>query len=217
MYPYNRFLPNRPRSIDGQPLDYRTHIDNPRSTYNLYDPKNMKAQVILYWWCRTDFVNFVPMADLHEVLFPHYPEVTKRQMGRTILQATTYDPRKLKGVTKANPKATMCYVWKFREELQYGLEWMLSMWIWRLENDWKAIQDNTDEEHTEMTISIFEDLAACNAADMRGLYADVAGSHHEFAPDESVDWLALWVKYGMEEERATRASPKSGLVLRSFE
>jgi len=202
MHRHNRFLPLRPLG------DYRTHIDNPGSTYQLYDHRNMKAQVILYHWCRTDFINHVPIGELHEWLFEKYPEVTKRQMGRTILQASTYDPRHLKGVTKDNHKATMIYIWNDQKDVEYGLEWMLSMWIWRLENEWKDIHKHENDQHREMTADIFEDLAACSRQDMMSLYADETTNSSIFELNERVDWMALWAKYEMTNE-SSKTIPKA--------
>lgn len=204
-YKHNRFLPIRNKT-----LHYRTHISNPNSTYNLYDHKNMKVQVILYHWCRTDFINHVPISELHQWLFEKYPEITKRQVGRTVLQASTYDPRRLKGVTKDNPKATMIYIWEDVRDLQYGLEWMLSMWIWRLENEWLDIHENTNEQHRKMVNDIFEDLASCSSRDMHSLYADETENSHVFGLNERVDWAALWVKYGMEYERRSVSKTQGG-------
>jgi hypothetical protein len=217
-YEYNRFLPERPKvNSEGETLSYRTHIDDPHSRYRLYDPDNMTAQVILYHWCRNDFVNFVSIAELRDILFTNFPSVSKSNMGRTILQTTIYNPRRLKGVTKDNDKATACYLWRFKEELQYGLEWMLSMWIWRLENQWKDIHTNTNEQHAEMTLDIFDDLAALNVRDMESLYAGEVMNEHAFERVENIDWMALWAKYNMTKEgRAQEQVPKTRGNIRSF-
>jgi len=111
----------------------------------------------------------------------------------------------------------MCYFWQHREELQYGLEWMLSMWIWRLENEWKDIQDNSPEQHVKMVTNIFDDLAACSEADMRSLYADETSSSHVFGLNERVEWKALWAKYEMTKEgRIGTSVSKAPVTLRSF-
>jgi hypothetical protein len=203
---HNPFMPIRPTKLkDDQPLDYRTHIDHPRSTYNLYDPANMKAQVVLYHWCRSvDFISFVSIGQLHDWLFHKYSDVTSRQMGRTVILATTYDPRKLKAKTLNNPKAMMCYIWKYREEFQYGLEWMLSMWIWRLEHEWKDIRE---KDIRKITLDILDDLAACDAADMHSLYAIETDNKTTFPLGERIDWQAHWDKYGLVSERPTWSVP----------
>ena len=50
-------------------------------------------------------------------------------VGSTILQAVAYDPRKLKGKTRKNPKACLTYVFLNPKDLEYGFEWMISIWI----------------------------------------------------------------------------------------
>lgn len=176
-------------------VDARTHVTEPNSIYNVFQPKNMIAQLVLYRWCRSvDYLDSVAIGELHDFLFWQCPEVTKRQMGMVVVQATTYNPRKLKGATQDNPKACMTYVWPNRLDLQYGLEWQLAMWVWRLEY---ALRDATPEK----TLEIFDEIGACEEQDFMSLYVNPTRDQTFVEePRQTVDWPALWAKHGWEVE-----------------
>lgn len=202
---WNPFQPERPK----ENLNYRTHIDKPTSTYDVYDPKNRLAQVRLYnFACMDMFPQQVAIEDVHAFLFFDHPQVTKRQMGRTILQALTYDPRKLKGVSKDHPKACMTYVIPDPVELRYGLEWMLSMWLWRTD---ERVTGN-QEANREVMLKIFAELGA-QEGDTPAFWADVAWDKEPWYFVENAEgvkivnrkpapivWADLWRKFEWTEE-----------------
>jgi len=180
---------------------FRTHIDEPDATYRIFDFQNQIAQVKLYHWSRgEDWINHVGINSLHRWLFFDTPEVTKRQLGRTMRQVVPYKVNRLKGATKENPKAQMQYIWLNREDLQYGLEWMLSMWIWRVDNKW---EDIAGSDLPEITNSIFEDIAALTEGELIDLYIDPIrkGELIGGEPEKEPDWPALWAKHDLEWER----------------
>lgn len=190
---WNSLQPKR----DLQGVDARTHINEPLSIYNVFNWKNQIAQLVLYRWCRSEeYIDSVAIGELHEYLFWKYPYVTKRQMGMAVVQATTYNPRKLKGVTSDNPKACMTYVWPNRLDLQYGLEWQLAMWVWALEDDFP-------QASPEKTLEIFNEIAMCEGSDFESLYVNPV-MERDFAADEdvylNVTWPTLWARHGWETE-----------------
>lgn len=192
----------RPRyDEDDNYLPYRTHITHPDSRYKVYDFKCMVSQLKLYRWSHSDlFQTQVSIAELHAYLFQEYPQITKRQMGQTMVQSMIDDPRILKGITKNNPKSCMTYVIPDPRVLQYGLEWMLAMWVWRFE---------TREPTPEKVAEIFEEIAVAPEEDIQEFFIDPLMN-----PEERkriplfVDWPALWVRQDWRVERVER-SPKS--------
>ena len=219
MKPWNPLIPQRPRQTkDGERLVYRTHIDKPDSTYDVLSVENRIAQIKLYHWCKSlDFVNMVPIANLHEFLFYRYPSVTKRNLGRTIAQTVPYKCTVLKGVCKDNDHAQMCYAWKFREELEYGLEWMLSMWIWGIEADWR---DKTPEEHAKRVTEIFEELGALDEQEFEDEWMDLIRSgefmDESILPGKRMDWPTLWDKHGLAKEGVPSVPKADRPKLKSF-
>lgn len=198
------------RDEQGQ-FSFRTHIDDPQTTYRIFDFVNQIAQVKLYHWSRSvDWINHVGINSLHNWLFFDTPEVTKRQLGRTIRQAVPYKVNRLKGETKENPKAQMQYVWLNREDLQYGLEWMLSMWIWRVDNRWEDIQTS---DLPKITANIFEDIASLTEAELIELYVDPVrkGELIGGEPEKEPYWPSVWAEHGLQYERLRNDNERSPL------
>ena len=193
---FNPLQPNRPEEAeDGNLLHYRTHISKNKTNYGVYLWKNMLAQANLYRWCLSvDFDQGVPIRDLHAYLFFDQPEISKWSMGSTVAQATMYLPNRLKGKTRSNPKAQSIYIWRYREEFQYGLEWMLSMWIWSFEQTWDQVMEMSPEEQKNMTSKILEEIGALEDDDYYSLYVDPI-VNSEFADNsrflKEPDWPTL--------------------------
>lgn len=150
------YLPIRPEDN----FCYRTYPANPTGLYNEIQLESIKAQIDLYRWVHgLDWVNFVSIADLHEYFEADY---AKRFMGQVVVACTTYDPRRLKGVTKNHPKNVSCYFWRYREDLQYGLEWQICEWLRHVAaNDDPTVLDDELNE-----------LATCDQSDLKSLYLD---------------------------------------------
>lgn len=203
---------------DLQNLSPRTHISHPESIYNPYDPKNMTAQLSLYNWCSgVDYVNGAGIADLHEFLFGSGSPVTMRQMGMTILQAVQYDPRKLKAKTLDNDHAKKMYVFKDPLDLKYGLEWMLSMWIWNLE--WEYADIARQENRLQIMSEIFDELGSCESDKLNTDFIERVweGDLYEMDLNEpKPDWSALWAKFGWEREPAMTAPTERTRSLKSL-
>lgn len=199
-------------------LSPRTHISHPNSIYNPYDPKNMVAQLSLYNWCSgVDYVNGVGIADLHDYLFGKGSQVTTRQMGMTILQAVQYDPRKLKAKTLDNDRAKKMYVFQDPLDLKYGLEWMLSMWIWNLE--WTYADLARQETKHEIMVEIFDELGSCESNNLDTDFTDRVwnGDLYEMSLNEPrPDWPALWAKFGWEIEPRPTAPTERVRSLKSL-
>lgn len=184
----------------------RTHVTEKFSSLNPYLPANMLVQLKLYHWCRTEFVNGVPIAGLHHHLFFDYPQISKRHLGLVMRETTRYDCRKLKAKTKTNPKACVMYVWNEEDDLRYGLEWMMSMWAYCLDGiSVTDLQQTPKNEWHETTAAVFSNLAR---VDGDGLYGDYIypALEHDFPLWEKdqfkqkPDWFTLWAKYGWTDE-----------------
>lgn len=198
---WNPYQPER----DLTGVDARTHISRPDTTYDIFDWKNMAAQLVVYRWARSEeFIEKVAIGELHAYLFYNHLEITKRHMGQVIVQATTYNPRKLKGATSDNPKACMTYVWPNRLDLVYGLEWQLAMWVWAMEYKWDELLQN--EHRTEIVSEIFDEIASCESDEFEGYFVNptLAGEFEEKNVNEDMirkaNWPALWAKYGWTDE-----------------
>jgi hypothetical protein len=111
-------------------------------------------------------------------------------MGMTVVQATTYNPRLLKGRTKEYGKARQVYVWRHVDDLIYGLEWMLSTWIWKLE-------DNADPSDTE---KFLDEMASADADEFESMWIDPIYEDNFQAMLTPVDWHTIWDKYGLKRE-----------------
>lgn len=184
-------------------IDARTHIRNFGDTFNPQDAKNRAAQLMLYRWCLgEEYVDSVAIGELHDFLFWQYPQISKRQMGQVVVQATTYNPRKLKGVTSDNQKACMTYVWPNRLDLQYGLEWQLSMWIWGLDKSWEELSQLPDP--SEFVQEIFDEVGSCEEQDFGNLYmmptleGQLCPGNEQYL--QRPDWPTLWARHGWENE-----------------
>lgn len=152
----NRHQPTRPTEdpSTGKRLLYRTYpmmkdSGNPDGrVYRVMEPANQLAQMQLYRWSRSDqFVESPSVADLYDFLILEPFQNTglpytssKHHFGRTITNALDYNPRKLKGQTKDNPKACQIYCFISKLELQFGLEYMICSWLRKFLNDQMAPQ-----------------------------------------------------------------------------
>ncbi|MCV2881883.1 hypothetical protein [Actibacterium sp. XHP0104] len=206
IYP-NEFQPRRPdRDEDGELLSYRTYISRPDAQYDVFDLANAICQTKLYRWVKTEFVNGTPIAELHAYLFWDQPLVSKRHLGATILQAVAYDPRKLKAKTKDNPRACMYYCFRNSKDLEYGLEWMISMWIRRV------VYGESQQEVQEA----LDELADCEEHNLKGLFWQPMLDLADMSAFPTFNWRDLWAEYQLEPQ-TPRAEASKRPELRSFE
>ena len=170
---------------------FRTHISRPTSKIKLYLPDYLRAMCYLYNWTMREHVEMVSIAELHEYLFGLHDEPpSKNVLGHIVIQATPYNPRKLKGATKElGNKAMMCYIWRDKRDLQRGLEWMLSMWLWKI-----LPPDEQNREGVQLSL---QDLGACeDLTDIEEIWIDPMLEREEMSPD----WAMLWDTYEWEIE-----------------
>jgi len=198
---WNPIQPQRPE-FDGQgyPLLYRTHISDPASRFKVFSDHSIIAQAHLYWYACNEFIPDVSQFDLHNYLFSHIPELKIRTMGMVMVQTTIYNNRSMKGETVDNPKA--CAIYRFRQEneLIYGLEWMLSMWIGRATtlNEVPTLQDVTENLEALRELDDIEDVEKYFIEPML-----TQGAIEEL-PVNSLRWVELWKRYDMRRELEPR-------------
>ena len=179
----NRYQPRRPafHPETKEPLLFRTYPrvsdEIPSSGMRVYQTTetiNRICQMKLYRWCRSeDFIEAPGCADLHDYLFTQTRlPVSKRHLGMCVVNALNYECRKLKGVTKDNPKMKQIYWFHYREELQYGLEYMICAWLRKFLNDnvspesritvvnddWDAVRARVSEELDILVDTDYEDF-----------------------------------------------------------
>lgn len=189
-YP-NMYQPKRPTfDEDGNQLWFRTHMSKPLAKYNVYDLSNIISQTMLYRWVIHEFKNRVPIAELHGYLFYNQPDVSKRHLGLTIAQAVPYDPCLLVGKRKDNPKACKTYVFQNPKDLEYGLEWMISIWLRKV-----TLAESVEDMEHELN-----QLANDEEKDLPGLYWNpfmepvIQESLQEF------DWVKIWEQFDLTNQ-----------------
>lgn len=182
----NEYQPHRPFCDEnGNRLAFRTYISQPNARYDLFDLRNIVCQSKLYRWVKREFVNGVPIVELHRLLFWDQADVSKKHLGATIIQAVAYNPRKLIGKRKDNPKACMTYVFLDPKDLEYGLEWMISIWIRRV-----ALAESADEVDEALA-----ELVSVKENELKGLFWNPIMEPIVRETFVKFDWEKLWVQY----------------------
>jgi hypothetical protein len=183
--------------------------------YQTTETMNRICQMMLYRWCRSDvFVNAPGCGDLHSYLFAERKlPVSKRHLGMTIINVLDYECRKLKGVTKNNPKIRQLYYFRDQLEVQYGLEYMICAWLRKFLNDTMspmdgkiaAIGDSYEEARHHMSEEL-DILANTEETDFREVYIDplFTPSGHRV---EEPNWKLLLKQAGAEIEESPISAP----------
>ncbi len=204
-YP-NIYQPKRPDyDDDGNRLWFRTHISKPNTKYDVYNPYNAICQAKLYRWARHEFKNGTPIGELYGYLLYDQPNISKRHLGCTVMQAIAYNPRKLIGVRKDNSKACPGYFFMSPKDLEYGLEWMICIWLRKI-----TFADNVEDMEFEL-----DELANAKGEDLQGLYWDpflepfIQDSFQEF------NWMKIWEQFDLKKQEIPVAI-KPRPLLRSF-
>lgn len=188
IYP-NDYQPRRPVYDENENrLAFRTYISRPNAKYDLFDLRNIICQTKLYRWVKEGFVNGVPIFELHRLLFWDQPDISKRHLGSTILQAVAYNPRKLIGKRKDNPKACMTYVFFDPKDLEYGLEWMICIWIRRV-----TLTESVEELEEALT-----ELVDVKADELKGLFWRPIMDPVVREAFVNFDWERLWEQYDLK-------------------
>lgn len=202
----NRFQPSRPLYTDeGGPLLYRTRPS--RTNYRVCDPRNQMIQMMLYRYAQSEEFTDTPSIDeLHYYLFGDLPRISKKLLGETILQALKYNPRKLKGKTKDNPKACMIYHFFQREDLIYGLEWMICAWLRKFLNDTSAPGEQSIDSPSAL-LGELDVLATCSEDEFNEIYLYPIRDGLWSIPEP--DWAGQLRLHG--EEPTVPSLPKDGI------
>ncbi len=238
----NRHQPSRPKihPESGEKLLFRIypHLrDGDERTYRVMEPANQLCQMQLYRWCRSDqFVESPSVADLYDFLIaepfgetrklqyegivpktittgklPYFP--SKHHFGRTITNALDYNPRKLKGQTKDNPRACQIYCFINKLELQYGLEYMICSWLRKFLNDQVApggqLISGSEAMSEELDI-----LCSTPWADYLEVYVHPLQMNRNVYPEP--DWRNLLRQSSISEEAPELDAQESRRKLRNF-
>lgn len=225
----NRHQPIRPKEDpeSKKRLLYRTYPylseESPtrERCYRVMEPANQLAQMQLYRWSRSDqFVESPSVADLYDYLIREPFEraalpytSSKHHFGRTITNALDYNPRKLKGQTKDNPRACQIYCFINKLELQYGLEYMICSWLRKFLNDQVApggqLISGSEAMSEELDI-----LCSTPWADYLEVYVHPLQMNRNVYPEP--DWRNLLRQSSISEEAPELDAQESRRKLRNF-
>lgn len=217
MKPINSHAPIRPRYLPGsdQMLMFATMPQkNHTGRYQVTSPKNMIAQARLYRAVRKgEIPNNAAIEEIYDYVFFDQPLVSKNLMGATVIRTVLFEPRRLKGVTKDNPRARSTYRFNDIKELEYGLEWMICTWLRKFLNE-ESAPGGKPVSGPEMMAEELDILANTHEDDYKVLYEDEFWKKSYKDPD----WAAL--VSGRSEIRELLGEPKMGKEpkgkLRSF-
>lgn len=177
--------------------NHRTHIKSPTDIYLPWTPRNIIVQIQLYRWCHgPDYQQQTIIDELWKYLFYNFHDITKRDLGMTVVQTTRYNPRILKGMTFNNPTPCSTYVFHTKEDISYGLEWMICTWIHKCSGteDPKAVNE------------FLLEMASCDEEDIYDLYLEPLGQWWDWFNERSADWRwqRVWIscEYEMENQLA---------------
>lgn len=233
----NRHQPSRPKNHpeSGEKLLFRTypHLrDGDERTYRVMEPANQLCQMQLYRWSRSDqFVESPSVADLYDFLIaepfgetrafnertittgklPYFP--SKHHFGRTITNALDYNPRKLKGQTKDNPKACQIYCFMSPLELQYGLEYMICSWLRKFLND-QVAPGGQPISGSEAMSEELDILCSTPWADYLEVYVHPLQMNRNIYPEP--DWRSLLRQSSISEEAPELDAQEPRRKLRNF-
>jgi hypothetical protein len=141
----------------------------------------MFVQFKLYQFSRSiDFCNMFTGKAIHRFLFDSEPN---DRIGRTLSFALRYDPKFVSA--RVSGKNERMYRIIHREELQYGLEWMIGMWMrYTLRPDGKL--PTVEEVEDELTFMAEE----CSDDDFIPMYRgpEFRESYEEIVLRTPIDW-----------------------------
>jgi len=180
----NEFQPPRPRHCEesGRVLLYRTRPKYGKTMINIHTYANQVCMMSLYRAVRRGEVPLqVGIGDLYDWI--SNGGFSKRNLGSVVVNSVIYEPRLMMNRRETGPMMT--YLFRDIRELEYGLEWMLCVWLRRFLN-----QLNAHDEQITTTGAMAEELdMLANASDEE--FADIyLGELAEFhmAP---MDWHEL--------------------------
>lgn len=152
---FNKYQPIRPRihPETGAVMMYATMPKKwRRKQFNVCTVPSMMTQCRLYRAvCRGEISTQVLISELYDWCFEHEKDfISKTQMGNNVVQSVIYEPRLMVNNRKVG-KPSMTYVFRQVEDLKYGLEWQICVWLRRFLNEQSAPEDaiSTQEEMAE--------------------------------------------------------------------
>lgn len=152
---FNQYQPVRPRihPETGLIMRYATMPKKwRRNHFHVCSLPSMISQCRLYRAvCKGEVSTQVLISELYEwCFFDKIDTVSKTQMGYNVMQSLIYEPRKMVN-RKSVGKPVMTYVFRHTEDLKYGLEWQICVWLRRFLNEQSAPEDaiSTQEEMAE--------------------------------------------------------------------
>lgn len=159
---FNPHQPQRPtHDEDGTALNYATRPERGNRVMRIYfcKPEAMIAQTRLYRACLQGIIpQHVGIGDLYLSLFQDISKITiKKQMGQTVLQSLTYEPRKLKHVSSYESPISS-YVFHNVKDLTYGLEWQICTWLNNILVPLPPARPVTDEQWREANTDLLSFL-----------------------------------------------------------
>jgi len=171
---------------------HRTHIKKPDARYNPTDPLNIATQILIYRACREgQIISGCTIEDFHRLVTWDFDEfnivgdvISKKRVGDCVVNAVIYNPRVLKGLTKTNHKNRMIYVFDDVLDLQYGLEWMICLWLYKLEPE--------DSRNQEVFEDLLTEIATLPLSEVRENYFTPATQLGLY-----IHWPHLWEKLGL--------------------
>lgn len=186
-----QYLPIRPTtSKDGLPLNYRSYPKNPNTNFAFFTGASVKAQFLLYRYSRSvDFCRCMPSTVLADVLYPGYIVRSAAMLGRTVGQAVIYEPGKAKMIAGEIQRVILIH---HREDLQYGLEWMIGMWMFK----WFRLKMGSTPSAAEIEEE-FNVLAEIDDDVFNQRYMTVLNSE----PIHEVNWRKILDEFPVEKEK----------------
>lgn len=185
---------HQPRRDPEGKFRFRTYPYIHKDRKTIYDPQTptvIVSQLIVYRWSRSlDFVRAVPTGNLYDFLF-HDVTAPKSKifMGSTIIQAPDYNCRI---IDRTNDGAVRCYFFENREDLTYGLEWMICSWLVRL----FALQSE------EATDDLLEEIATCDENFLQEKFLSPALLKVPFM--EQIDWVRIGETHNIDFTKNVR-------------
>lgn len=151
---WNKAQPIRPLENEHGPLYYRTRPSPDRvRKFPVCDPRYQYTQLHLYHFVRQGYLPIqTPVADVWQLI--EHDITNKNIMGSVIVNSVRYNPRLL-----VNTKAFygVSYLFINPKDLEYGLEWQLSVWLYQFLKETGALRARREEESVEAYQELMRD------------------------------------------------------------
>lgn len=197
----NPYQPERTRHHEsGKVLMYRTRPKWGKQMIQLHTQANQVCMMSLYRAVRAGEVPVqVAIQDLYNWIGRGH--FSKRNLGAVVVNAVIYEPRVL--LNRKDTGAMMTYSFGDLRELEYGLEWMICIWLRRFLN-----QTSGDDETIKTKTQMAEELdMLANASEDE--YFDVYVRDLATWKMPAIDWneLSLEQNFDFREELPKPKAP----------